>query len=49
MPQSEQAAISPDTTLTRPFWPGPVRVIRVEPVGAGVVDARFGVDSFSVQ
>jgi len=34
MSQPGETIIIPDTVLTGPFWPGPVRVIRVEAVGA---------------
>lgn len=34
MSQPGETVIIPDTVLTGPFWPGPVRVIRVEAVGA---------------
>jgi len=33
MSQHDETLILPDTVLHGPFWPGPVRVIRVEPIG----------------
>ena len=33
MHQTNETPTSPDTILTGAFWPGPVRVIRVEPIG----------------
>ncbi len=43
MPQLE-VSLTPDTILSGPFWPGPVRVIRVTPVGT----SRVRVETLSL-